>query len=689
MKSRDADDARLRRIRNVGIIAHIDAGKTTLSERILFFTRKIHRMGEVHDGTATMDFLPEEQERGITITAAATSCQWEDGTINLIDTPGHVDFTIEVERSLRVLDGAVGVFCGVGGVEPQSETVWRQSEYFGVPKLAFINKMDRPGADFTAVLDALRSRLGAHPVPITIPAGQGENFEGVIDLIALQRLDFDPENGDMTRSDLAGDDKTEAEAWRARMLEDLAEADETFLDAYLAENFSTEDIHAALRRAVLARTATPVLAGAALKNAGVQPLLDAMLRYLPSPLDVPPPRVLHMESGEQATVSIAADAPALGLIFKVLLEGGRKISFVRLYAGTLKEGDSVRNVGRKADERISRIFRLHADRRDQLAEARSGDIVAMMGLRSARTGDTIAAGHGDLLLESVAAYQPVISLAFEPRNADEGKALDEALDRYCLEDPTLAVAMDEALGHRIVSGMGELHLDVLAERIRREYGIAPRTGQPQVVLRETVAAPSPGHGVFDRELGNVRHHGDVSLTVSPRPRGQGNAVRLSDDLRAAQENRSAASLPRTLLDETLRGVEDALLSGPRTGYPVQDVDVEITAIVRKEGQTTPPGCHMAAGTAMREALENARALTLEPIMRVEISVPEDVMGSAIGLFTAQGGKVEQIFDRAGQKIVDGTAPMRKLFGFSTSLRSATQGRIGLVMRFETYDAVPA
>lgn len=684
------DSTRLAAIRNLGIIAHIDAGKTTLSERILFYTRKIHRMGEVHNGTATMDFMPEEQERGITITAATTSCQWKNCMINLIDTPGHVDFTIEVERSLRVLDGAVGVFCAVGGVEPQSETVWRQSEHFGVPKLAFINKMDRVGADFAAVLTALRTRLGANPVLLSIPLGEGEDFEAIIDLITLQRLDFDSDTQgmDMSVRSLNADETALAAPWREKMLDTLAESDDEFLDQYLGGEYSESNIHAALRRATLARRITPALVGSALRNAGVQPLLDAIDLYLPSPLDVPLPLVHDPDSGEEMLLEInpetSAEAPLAALIFKVLLEGGRKLSLVRLYAGTLKEGDAVRNVGRKADERISRLFRLHADRREQLEQAQAGDIVAVLGLRSAKTGDTITSPRHAILLESVAAYQPVISMALEPRNADEGATLDEALERYSTEDPTVQISLDEGSGHRVVSGMGELHLEVLRERIAREYRIEPRAGQPQVVLRETIVSPADGHGIFDRDLGNVHHHGEVRLSVKPLERGAGNNVIVSADVLALVENRA---LPRPFLDEARLGVEDSLLSGPATGYPVQDVEVLISAVVRKEGATTTAGCHMAAGIAIREALESGRPRVLEPIMRVEIGVPEEFLGSAIGLFTTIGGRIDLLSERAGLKIVDGLAPMRKLFGFSTSLRSATQGRAGLIMRFEVYDSV--
>ena len=419
----------MKNLRNIGIIAHIDAGKTTLSERILFYTRKIHRMGEVHDGTATMDFMPEEQERGITIAAAASTCHWKDWTLNLIDTPGHVDFTIEVERSLRVLDGAVGVFCAVGGVEPQSETVWRQSESFGVPKIAFVNKMDRVGANFAAVLDALHARLGANPAPVTVPLGEGPDFYAVADVIAMKKLVFDEDSQgqNMEVLPLEESEKEEALLWRDKLLETLGENDDAFMELYLEERFSEDDIHAALKRSTLARKVTPVLAGSALKNAGVQPLLDAVGRYLPSPLDVPAPHGTTVDGKEEKVLDVSPDAPFCGLVFKVLMEGGRKTALVRVYSGRLKDGDVVRNTALNKEERVSRMFRMDADQQEQLAEASSGDIIAVLGLRSARTGDTMAAPGLDILLENLEEVKPVISMALEPRNADEGKTLDEAL----------------------------------------------------------------------------------------------------------------------------------------------------------------------------------------------------------------------------------------------------------------------
>ena len=675
----------INRIRNIGIIAHIDAGKTTLSERMLFYSRKIHRMGEVHDGAATMDYMPEEQERGITIMSACTTCQWNDHTINLIDTPGHVDFTIEVERSLRVLDGAVGVFCAVGGVEPQSETVWRQSEDFGVPKIAFINKMDRLGANFESVLEAMRQRLQTNALAVTVPLGQGEDFSAVLDLIHEECLTFDENDQGLTmgRTPFTADQAAQAAPWRELLLEKLAEADEDFLEPYLEATYGINDIHAALRRATLARHITPVLCGSALRNAGVQPVLDAVCRWLPSPLDVPAPVGIDPQ-GKEITVAPDPDAPAVALVFKVLLEENRKHSFIRMYAGRIHEGDNLRNATLNKDDRLGRLYRPHADRREQLEEAGAGEIVVAVGLRSAHTGETYTARERPLILESIEANAPVITLALEPRNADEGKVLDEALARYVEEDPTLRAQLDDDTGARMVSGMGELHLDVLLERMRREYGISPRAGNPQVVLRETVRKSAEASVVFDRELGKEHHQGAVALRVAPRLRGSGNLVTVGDFL-PADPAEARKLLPRIYLDAALEGVRDAMQSGEVTGYPVEDVEVVLTNVERREGVTTLPGSRMAAGQALREALAAASPVVMEPVMRVEIVVPDDFLGSSISLFNTCGGKVENLEDNGTRKILSGTAPLRRLFGFSTSLRSATQGRAGLVLTFDRFD----
>ena len=665
-------------------MAHIDAGKTTTTERILFYTGKTHKIGETHEGAATMDFMVQEQERGITITSACTTCHWKDRVINIIDTPGHVDFTIEVERCLRVLDGAVGVFCAVAGVEPQSETVWRQSEQFGVPKLAFVNKMDRPGADFDRTVQAIRTRLGANAVPVTIPVGSGADFSGVIDLIRAKVLSFSEDDEGMTVSESApeGDLKEACSKARDHMLESLADVDDVFMEKYLEGSVTEDDIRSAMRRAVLARTFTPVLAGSALGNKGVQPLLDAICDFLPSPCDLPPVKGLDAK-GESVSVPLTEDGPFVGLVFKVVMEDGRKTAFLRVYSGRFDEGDSLTNVNRGKDDRVGRIYRLHADHREQLKSASAGDIVAVVGLRSAHTGETYAKGI-DVRLEAIESYAPVITLALEPRNADEGKVLDEALARYTEEDPTLLSHFDEETGMRTISGMGELHLDVTLERMRREYHISPRVGAPEVIMRETITGTGEGDCVFDRELGKVQHFGHVSVSVAPRPRGAGNTVKPGSFL---PEDKIAAAkvIQKELLAAALEGATDALQSGDLTGYPVVDVAVTITGIERRDGVASEPGCRMAAAQALKQALAAASPVILEPVMNVTISCPEAELGSAISLFGTLGGKIDEMEDNSGQKVVHGTASLRKLFGFSTKLRSATQGRAGLVMSFSRFD----
>ncbi|CAK7068936.1 MAG: Elongation factor G [Desulfovibrio sp.] len=675
--------ASLSRLRNIGIIAHIDAGKTTLSERILYYTDTIHRMGEVHEGAAAMDFMPEEQERGITIVSSCGTCEWGNARINLIDTPGHVDFTIEVERSLRVLDGAVGVFCAVGGVEPQSETVWRQSEKFGIPKLAFINKMDRPGADFAAVLEAMRRRLGANPVAVTIPLGAEEEFRGVIDLAAMERLTFaeDDKGRTYSREPLTAEEAALAAPWREKLLETAADMDDALLQAYLGgEDIAAEDIHNALRAATLARVAVPVFVGAALRNIGVQPLLDAVVAYLPGPLDAAKTAGVNVRTGEPVEITPDPDAPLVALVFKVTVENARKIALTRIYSGAMREGEACRNVtsgSGNEHEKIGRMFRVQAGRREPLESAFAGDIVAVQGMRTVRTGDSLASDAMPILLENIEAYTPVISLAVEPKNTEEGKKLDDALTRFCVEDPTVRVSLNEDSGQRLISGMGELHLEVLLERLKRENGLAPRAGNPQVLYHETARGAGTAEGEFDRELGGQRHYGCVSVTVTPRARGAGNEVTVPKPA-------PAESRLRQLYEALEQGLRDALQCGP-LGYGVEDVAVDAALCFGKEEGMTAPGCRMAAAQAVKAALAESSPALLEPIMAVEISVPEPLVGAAISLLNTRGGKVETIDEDAGQRIVRAYAPMRELFGFSTALRSATQGRAGMVMRFARLD----
>ena len=668
-------------LRNIGIIAHIDAGKTTLTERILYYSGKIHRIGEVHEGTATMDYMPEEQERGITITSAVTSCQWSPCMINIIDTPGHVDFTIEVERSLRVLDGAVGVFCGVSGVEPQSETVWRQSEAYHVPKLVFVNKMDRLGADFEAVVNSIETTLRANPVPIQYPNGEGDEFEGVFDLIEMKRLEFDQDSGgeEYSSYELTEKEFSVVEPWREKLIETAGDQDEEILDLYLSgEDVPTNKIRAALRKATLEQQIVPVLVGSALKNIGVQPVIDAVCQYLPSPLDVPAAVGVDLVDNTTKSFDVSHKEPLSALVFKVVMDSGRKLAMMRLYSGQLSGGDVTFNVTQDKDERVARLFRLHAGRREKVDTAYAGDIVAAAGMKFARTGDTLCDKDSPILLEQIADYKPVISLAIEPRNPDEADKLDEVLEKYLLEDPTLNLKQDEDTGQIILSGMGELHLDVILERLKREYKLEPRAGKPQVVYQETVGTKGIGSSEFNRELGEEMHFGCVRLSVEPQERDKGREISFAFDLE---------EWPASWVEAVKDGIADGLQSGVVRGYPVQDISVRVLGLERKEGESSPVGYRMASAMALKEALGAADSKLMEPIMWIEINVPEDFVGEVVGLLGAKGAKIENMIDRNGQKVVQGQAPLGSLFGFSTELRSATQGRAGFVMKFFRFDVL--
>lgn len=668
-------------IRNIGIIAHIDAGKTTLSERMLFYCKKIHRLGEVHDGAATMDFLPEEQERGITITSACTTCYWKGTQINLIDTPGHVDFTVEVERSLRVLDGAIGIFCAVAGVEPQSETVWRQAEKFRIPRLAFINKMDRTGADFDKAVLSLKERLKANAVPVTLPIGSGNGFKGIIDLLKMEKIIFNPADcgATMFREALDETELEIAQNAREKLLENLADADDKFLELWLEGAHAEADIKEALKRAVQNLRITPVFCGTALRNAGVQPLLDGICSYLPSP-DLP--REIRKIYDQDSRINRETELP-LALIFKISMENGRKNCFLRLYSGAIREGDTLINGRTGKTERIGRLSRLHADRREQLDMLSAGDIAIATGIRDGKTGDTLRHKNIETLLEPIRAQEPVLTLALEPRNADEGKILDEALARYLEEDPTLKLENDEESGMRMLSGMGELHLEVVLDRLKREYGIQPRSGQPQAVLRETAGGTASADVIFDREIGKEHHQGEVALTLSPLPRNSGIRVETGSFLpRDPQEARKM--LPPLFLDAVREGISDALQTGTG-GWPITDVLAVIENVKKTDGLTTLPGLRMAATQAVAEAIEKAACFTLEPIMKMDITSPDEFLGASINLFSQCGGKVESVEDEGEVKHISGIAPLRQLFGFSTKLRSATQGRAGFSMHFYQFD----
>ncbi len=669
------------KLRNIGIIAHIDAGKTTLTERILYYSGKIHRMGEVHEGTATMDYMPEEQERGITITSALTTAQWNGRVINIIDTPGHVDFTIEVERSLRVLDGAVGVFCGVSGVEPQSETVWRQSETYKVPKLAFVNKLDRLGADYAAVLDSMVKRLKANPLPIQVPDGQGQELAAIFDLVTMERLIFDPDEqgADYKRQPMTEAEAERVEPWRERMFNTLSDADDEFCECYLGDaECDTASIKGAIRRATLAGLLVPILAGSALKNIGVQPVMDAICDYLPSPAEVETTLGTDPTTGKSKSFPPSPGNPLSALVYKVTMDSGRKLALMRIYSGRIKAGDTVMNITQGENERVARLFKLHAGRREKVDVAVAGEIIGAAGMKFSKTGDTLCLESDPLILEQIVGYKPVISLAIEPQNSEEADKLDEVLEKYLLEDPTLALEKDEATGQVILSGMGELHLEVILERLKREYKLQPRTGNPQVVYQETVFKAANGKGVFLRELGEVMHFGGVDLRVEPRERAQGVDIIFEVDL---------DQWPDAWIQAVEDGVSDGLQSGVVKGYPVRDVRVRITTMTRKDGESSPAGYRMAAAMALKEALEKADPQLLEPIMWLDISVPEEFTGDVVSLLGAKGAKIENMLDRAGVKAIQALAPLASLFGFSTQIRSATQGRASFVMKFSRFDVL--
>ncbi len=664
-------------LRNIGIIAHIDAGKTTLTERILYYSGKIHRIGEVHEGTATMDYMPEEQERGITITSAVTSCSWSPCMINIIDTPGHVDFTIEVERSLRVLDGAVGVFCGVSGVEPQSETVWRQSETYSVPKLAFVNKMDRLGADFEKVVESISSKLGANPLPIQYPQGEGDEFKGVYDLVEMKRLEFDQKTDG---EEFASFDLNEAELellspWREKLIETASDEDEEILDLYLSgEEVPADRIRAAIRIATLAQKVVPVLVGSALRNIGVQPVMDAVCDYLPSPLEVPTAVGVEPESKSKISYEVSHKEPLSALVFKVAMDSGRKLAMMRIYSGKLSGGDTVYNITQGQNERVARLFRLHAGRKEKLDTAYAGDMVAAAGMKFARTGDTLCEREAPILLEQITDYKPVISLAIEPRNSEEAEKLDEVLEKYLMEDPTLDLKQDEDTGQVILSGMGELHLEVILERLKREYKLEPRAGRPQVVYQETIGAKGAGRAEFNRELGDDVHFGSVRLSVEPMGRGEGRKISFEVDPEV---------WPAAWLEAVEDGISDGLQSGVVKGYPVQDVRVRVLELDRRDGESSPVGYRMASAMALKEALGQADSCLMEPIMWVEIGVPEDFVGEVVGLLGSKGAKIENMLDRSGRSVQG--CPLGNSWFPRTAFGDS--GRAGFVMKFSRFDVL--
>jgi elongation factor G len=673
--------SKLDAIRNIGIIAHIDAGKTTVTERILFYTGRSHKLGEVHDGEAIMDWMVDEQERGITITSAVTTCQWRNNTIQIIDTPGHVDFTIEVERSLRVLDGAVGVFCAVGGVEPQSETVWRQADRYKVPKIAFVNKLDRIGADFFGTVDMMVSRLHATPLILQLPVGAEEKFRGVIDLIEMKQIVWDDDTlgASYGESEIEPDLLETARTYREKLVETLAESDDEIMEAYLSEiPIDADQIRAAIRKATISLKLVPVLCGSALKNKGVQPLLDAITRFLPGPADVPPIQGIHPESGEPIPCLPREKDPLVALIFKVSMIEGRRLSFVRVYSGTLKAGEEVYTPSLQKKEKLSRILLMHANKRERVDQVGPGSIVGVVGLKTSGTGDTLCHPDHPVLLEKIEFYEPVISVAIEPKTHSDQEKLEEVLQKFLVEDPTLRVRTDEDTGQTILSGMGELHLDIILSRMNREFNTHVNVGKPQVVYRETISRPGSGTALFDKEVAGQQHFAEVSLSLSPTKRGTGNSFRS-----AAPEG----SVPDIFIGAIEKGVMESLESGTLMGYPVVDVEAILTGGSSRESVSTELAFTVSASMACRQALGDAEPFLLDPIMSVEIFVPDTFMGEVIGDLNARGGKIESISAKSGLQIIKAVVPLARMFGYSTVLRSASQGRGTFTMQFSHFDRI--
>jgi elongation factor G len=672
---------RLQTIRNIGIIAHIDAGKTTLTERILYYTGRTHKMGEVHNGAAVMDWMPEEQERGITITAAVTTCQWKGCVINIIDTPGHVDFTIEVERSLRVLDGAIGVFDAVSGVEPQSETVWHQADKYRVPKLAFINKMDRMGANFWASLASMREKLGAHPLVLTIPWGEEDRFQGVIDLLSLKAIKWQEDTLGVTFEELKipADYQDQAAAAREALVEAVAEVDDEVMEVYLAEQpLTVETLKAGIQRATLALKGVPTYCGSALRNKGIQPLLDGIKDFLPNPGQVPAIVGQNPKTGEMESRPALNDTPWAALAFKIMVDQGQRLTYVRIYSGTLKFGQEVYNAVKQTSEKVARILRMHANKRQPLEEAHAGCIVALLGLKATATGDTLCSRHHPIILEPIAAYIPVISLAIEPVTRDDQERLGPALERVSEEDPSLKVHTDEDTGQTLLSGMGELHLEVILHRLEREFNTHLRAGRPQVVYRETISEAVEETGVFDRELAGKHHFAEVRLTLAPRPRGAGNSFgSLLPEGHPAQG----------LVPMIAQAVTEALEGGAVYGHPAVDIAVALTDVTLREGQVSEMACRVAAMTALKQGLLRGQPQLLQPIMKVEIITPEEFTGEVMGDFAARKGKVDQMLAKGPVRFISGLAPLSEMFGYATALRSLTQGRGTFTLQFDHYGYV--
>ncbi|HEX4604735.1 MAG TPA: elongation factor G, partial [Candidatus Angelobacter sp.] len=674
----------LERCRNIGIMAHIDAGKTTTTERVLFYTGITHRIGEVHEGTATMDWMEQEQERGITITSAATTCFWRDVRINIIDTPGHVDFTAEVERSLRVLDGACAVFDAVHGVEPQSETVWRQADKYGVPRICFINKMDKMGADFEHAVDTIRKRLNARPVAIQIPIGQEAAFKGVVDLVDMKAIYWRDETmgAKYEVEEIPAELKKKAEAFHAQLVESVAENDDEMLHKFLeGETISAEELRASLRKSVIALKLFPVLCGTAFKNKGVQTLLDAVVDYLPSPLDIPPTQGTDPDHHEKKLERKPADSePFSGLAFKIMADSFvGQLVFVRVYSGHLKTGDGVLNTTRGKSERIGRLLKMHANKREEISEIYAGDICACVGLKNVTTGDTICSEKAPILLESITFAAPVISVAVEPKTKSDQEKMGVALGRLAQEDPTFKVATDPDSGQTIISGMGELHLEIIIDRMMREYKVEANVGKPQVAYRETIRKEAQAEGKYIRQTGGSGHYGHVKLRIGPNEMGKG--FEFINEIKSG-------SVPREFFKPIEQGVKQAMEGGVLAGYELVDIKVTLYDGSYHEVDSDEMAFKIAASMGFKEAARKASPVLLEPIMSVEVVVPEEFMGVIIGDLNSRRGRIEGIEHRAGSQVIKSLVPLAEMFGYATNMRSNTQGRATFSMHFAHYDEAP-
>jgi len=674
-----AGEKRLARTRNIGFMAHIDAGKTTVTERVLYYTKKTHRMGEVDDGTAVMDWMQQEQERGITITSAVTTVEWKGSIIHVIDTPGHVDFTIEVERSLRVLDGVIAIFSAVEGVEPQSETVWHQADKYDVPKLAFVNKMDRIGSDFFGTVRMMVDRLGANPLITQIPIGTEDRFIGVVDLIRLKGIVWDEHSlgAEFREVSIPKELKEEALLYRSKLIESLAELDDSLMEKYLGgQEISESEMKAALRKATISMKVVPVLCGAALRNQGIQPLIDAIVDYLPSPVDVPPVVGKNPTNEEMAIRKAKDEEPFTALAFKVMMDEGRKLVYIRVYSGVLKVGSEVYNPRLKRGEKISRIFLMHANQRTRVEETKTGEIAAVMGLKETTTGDTLCDRDHPILLEPIDFYKPVMSVAVEPKTNRDQEKLSECLEKLSEEDPTFQVRFEEDTGQTIISGMGELHLDVLVHRLQSEYHLEVNVGKPQVVYRETVEKEAEASAKFMKEMDEVKHFAEVFLRVSPNGRGKG--IEFRSEV-------SGGTLPKDGILSAEEGIREASTVGVVLGYPMTDLRVTLLRANVDPNHPSLLALKIASSNALRDACRKAQPTLMEPMMEVNIIVPEEFMGEVVGDLKARKSSVEAITPKGRVTMIKAIAPLTRMFGYSTDLRSLTQGRGTFSMQFSRYD----